>query len=80
MAFLPARKAWIPPPTCQDHPGAHGARLRAEDMDKILGGNFLRVFAKVQKFSRQLQSENRPGITEQPFDKIVTLSNSAAVY
>ncbi len=42
----------------------------AEDMHKILGGNFLKVFAKVQEVSRQLQSENRPRITEkQPFDK-----------
>jgi membrane dipeptidase len=42
----------------------------AEDMHKILGGNFLRVFAKVQEVSKQLQAENRPRITEkQPFDK-----------
>ena len=42
----------------------------AEDMNKILGGNFLRVFEKVQEVSRQLQSENRPRISEkQPFDK-----------
>jgi membrane dipeptidase len=42
----------------------------AEDMQKILGGNFLRVFAKVEEVSKQLQSENRPRITEkQPFDK-----------
>jgi membrane dipeptidase len=42
----------------------------AEDMHKILGGNFLRVFAKVQEISRQLQSESRPRISEkQPFDK-----------
>ena len=42
----------------------------AEDMHKILGGNFLRVFARVQEVSRQLQSEARPRITEkQPFDK-----------
>jgi membrane dipeptidase len=42
----------------------------AEDMNRILGGNFLRVFEKVQEVSRQLQSENRPRITEkQPFDK-----------
>jgi membrane dipeptidase len=42
----------------------------AEDMDKILGGNFLRVFAKVQEVSKQLQSETRPRITEkQPGDK-----------
>jgi membrane dipeptidase len=42
----------------------------AEDMHKILGGNFLRVFAKVQEVSKQLQSESRPRIMEkQPFDK-----------
>jgi membrane dipeptidase len=42
----------------------------AEDMNKILGGNFLRVFAKVEEVSRQLQAENRPRITEkQPSDK-----------
>jgi len=42
----------------------------AKDMNKILGGNFLRVFEKVQEVSRQLQSENRPRISEkQPFDK-----------
>jgi membrane dipeptidase len=42
----------------------------AEDMNKILGGNFLRVFEKVQEVSRQLQSESRPRIDEkQPFDK-----------
>jgi membrane dipeptidase len=37
----------------------------AADMDKILGGNFLRVFAKVQEVSKQLQSENRPQIKQQ---------------
>jgi membrane dipeptidase len=36
----------------------------AEDMNKILGGNFLRVFEKVQEVSRQLQSESRPRIGE----------------
>jgi membrane dipeptidase len=42
----------------------------AEDMRKILGGNFLRVFAQVEAVSKQLQSETRPRITEkQPFDK-----------
>ncbi len=42
----------------------------AEDMHKILGGNFLRVFAKVQEVSKQLQSENRPRIMEkQPVEK-----------
>jgi len=42
----------------------------AKDVNKILGGNFLRVFEKVQEVSRQLQSESRPRISEkQPFDK-----------
>jgi len=42
----------------------------AEDCRKILGGNLLRVFRKVQAVSRQLQSEDRPKITDkQPFDK-----------
>lgn len=42
----------------------------AGDMEKILGGNFLRVFTRVQEISKQLQSETRPKITEkQPFDK-----------
>jgi membrane dipeptidase len=42
----------------------------AEDMRKILGGNFLKVFEKVQEVSRQLQAQSRPKITEkQPFDK-----------
>ena len=42
----------------------------AEDVHKILGGNFLRVFAKVQEVSKQLQAESRPQIHEkQPFDK-----------
>jgi len=42
----------------------------AADCDKILGGNLLRVFREVEKVSKQLQSENRPRITEkQPFDK-----------
>jgi membrane dipeptidase len=42
----------------------------AQDCDKILGGNLLRVFREVEKVSKQLQSENRPRITEkQPFDK-----------
>jgi membrane dipeptidase len=36
----------------------------AEDLHKILGGNFLRVFARVEAVSKQLQSENRPRITE----------------
>ena len=42
----------------------------AEDCRKILGGNLLRVFREVQAVSKQLQSEDRPKITEkQPFDK-----------
>ncbi|HKF47032.1 MAG TPA: dipeptidase [Terracidiphilus sp.] len=42
----------------------------AEDCRKILGGNLLRVFREVQEVSKQLQSEERPRITEkQPFDK-----------
>ena len=45
----------------------------AEDCKKILGGNLLRVFRQVQEVSRQLQSENRPRITDkQPFDKPAT--------
>jgi membrane dipeptidase len=42
----------------------------AADCDKILGGNFMRVFKEVEAVSKQLQTENRPRITEkQPFDK-----------
>ena len=42
----------------------------AQDCDKILGGNFMRVFKEVEKVSPQLQAENRPRITnKQPFDK-----------
>jgi len=42
----------------------------AQDCDKILGGNFMRVFREVQAVSKQLQSETRPKIAEkQPFDK-----------
>ena len=42
----------------------------AEQMQKILGGNLLRVFREVEQVSKQLQAENRPRITEkQPFDK-----------
>ena len=42
----------------------------AADCDKILGGNFMRVFKEVEKVADQLQSESRPKITEkQPFDK-----------
>jgi membrane dipeptidase len=42
----------------------------AADCDKILGGNFMRVFKEVEQVSKQLQAENRPKITDkQPFDK-----------
>jgi membrane dipeptidase len=42
----------------------------ASDCDKILGGNFMRVFNEVEQVATQLQSESRPKITEkQPFDK-----------
>ena len=42
----------------------------AQDCDKILGGNFMRVFKEVEQVSNQLQTENRPRITEkQPYDK-----------
>lgn len=42
----------------------------AEDCRKILGGNLLRVFHEVEQVSKQLQTEERPRITEkQPFDK-----------
>jgi membrane dipeptidase len=42
----------------------------AEDCRKILGGNFMRVFKEVEQVAKQLQSENRPKITDkQPFDK-----------
>lgn len=42
----------------------------AADCDKILGGNFMRVFKEVEQVSKQLKSETRPKITEkQPFDK-----------
>jgi membrane dipeptidase len=42
----------------------------AADCDKILGGNFMRVFKEVEKVSKELQSEDRPKITDkQPFDK-----------
>jgi membrane dipeptidase len=42
----------------------------AEDCRKILGGNLLRVFREVEQVSKQLQSEQRPRITDkQPFDK-----------
>ncbi len=36
----------------------------AEDMRKILGGNFLRVFAQVQSVSKELQSSTRPKIMD----------------
>jgi len=43
----------------------------AADCDKILGGNFMRVFKEVEAVSKQLQAENRPKITEkQPFEKL----------
>ena len=38
----------------------------ASDCDKILGGNFLRVFRKVQKISKDLKEENRPRLVGQP--------------
>jgi membrane dipeptidase len=42
----------------------------AADCDKILGGNFMRVFKEVEQVAKQLQAENRPRITDkQPFDK-----------
>ena len=41
----------------------------AADCDKILGGNFLRVFHEVEQVSHQLKSETRPRITVmQPHD------------
>jgi membrane dipeptidase len=42
----------------------------AQDMDKILGGNFLRVFEKAEEVSKQLQSSTRPRIGQkQPNEK-----------
>ena len=42
----------------------------AADCEKILGGNFMRVFKEVEAISKQLQTESRPKITDkQPFDK-----------
>jgi len=42
----------------------------AEDCRKILGGNLLRVFREVEQVAHQLQTENRPRITnKQPFDQ-----------
>jgi membrane dipeptidase len=37
----------------------------AADCNKILGGNFLRVFREVEAVSRQLQSSERPQMKEQ---------------
>jgi membrane dipeptidase len=43
----------------------------AEDCRKILGGNLLRVFREVEQVAKELQSDNRPRISEkQPFDKV----------
>ena len=40
------------------------------DCEKILGGNFLRVFREVEAVSHQLQAQERPQITvQQPFKK-----------
>jgi membrane dipeptidase len=42
----------------------------AADIQKILGGNLLRVFREVEAVSKELQAEDRPRITDkQPFDK-----------
>jgi membrane dipeptidase len=42
----------------------------AADCDKILGGNFMRVFKEVEAVSKQLQAESRLRITDkQPFNK-----------
>ena len=42
----------------------------AEDCRKILGGNFMRVFREVEAVAKDLQSAERPKITDkQPFDK-----------
>jgi len=39
------------------------------DIQKILGGNLLRVFREVEQTAKELQAENRPRITQkQPFD------------
>jgi len=41
-----------------------------EDCRKILGGNLLRVFREVEQTAKQLQTEERPRLTEkQPFAK-----------
>jgi membrane dipeptidase len=40
------------------------------DIQKIEGGNLLRVFREVEQVSKQLQAEDRSGIREkQPFDE-----------
>ena len=42
----------------------------AADCEKILGGNFLRVFREVETVSHQLQAQERPQISvQQPFKK-----------
>ena len=42
----------------------------AQDCDKIMGGNLLRVFHQVELVSKQLQAQDRPRITsKQPFSK-----------
>ena len=42
----------------------------AADCEKILGGNFMRVFKEIEAVSKQLQAESRPRITDkQPFEK-----------
>jgi membrane dipeptidase len=41
----------------------------AEDCRKILGGNLLRVFREVEQVAKELQTEERPRISDkQPFD------------
>jgi membrane dipeptidase len=42
----------------------------AADCEKILGGNFMRVFKEVEAVAKELQAESRPRISDkQPFDK-----------
>ncbi len=42
----------------------------AQDCDKIMGGNLMRVFRQVEVVSKQLQVQSRPRISEkQPFSK-----------
>lgn len=42
----------------------------AQDCDKIMGGNLMRVFRQVESVSKQLQIQSRPRISEkQPFSK-----------